>query len=45
MATTTVKTLEVEWYQSVYNTFTMGLDNGVVLKTNFEVSCPHKEWD
>lgn len=23
----------------------MGLDNGVVLKTNLEVDCPHKSWD
>ena len=46
MATTIVKTLETEWYQSVYNTFTyMGLDNGVVLRTNLEVDYPFKEWD
>lgn len=46
MVTTIVKTLETEWYQSVYNTFTnMGLDNGIVLKTNLEVNYPHKEWD
>ena len=37
MDTIIVKTLETEWYQSVYNTFTMGLDNGVILKTNLEV--------
>ena len=38
--------LETEWHQSVYNTFTyMGLDNGVVLKTNLEVDHPHKSWD
>ena len=23
----------------------MGLDNGVVLKTNLEVNYPYKEWD
>ena len=46
MATIIVKTLEAEWYQSVYNTFTyMGLDNGVVLRTNLEVDYPFKEWD
>lgn len=46
MATIIVKTLETEWYQSVYNTFTyMGLDNGVVLRTNLEVNYPYKEWD
>lgn len=46
MVTTIVKTLETEWYQSVYNTFTyMGLDNGVVLRTNLEVDYPFKEWD
>ena len=46
MATIIVKTLETEWYQSVYNTFTyMGLDNGVVLRTNLEVDYPFKEWD
>ena len=38
--------METEWHQNVYNTFTyMGLDNGVVLKTNLEVNYPHKEWD
>ena len=42
----TVWILETEWYQSVYNTFTnMGLDNGVVLKTNLEIDHPHKSWD
>ena len=45
MDTIIVKTLETEWYQSVYNTFTMGLDNGVILKTNLEVGFPHKKWD
>ena len=34
------------WSQIVFNTFTnMGLDNGVVLRTNLEVDHPHKNWD
>lgn len=42
MVTTIAKTLETEWYQSVYNTFTyMGLDNGIVLKTKFPINIPH----
>lgn len=45
MGTITAKTLETEWYQSVYNTFTMGLDNGVILKTNLEANYPYKEWN
>lgn len=33
------------WSQIAFNTFTMGLDNGVVLRTNLEVDYPHKSWD